>query len=296
MNYKSGFVSVVGRPNVGKSTLINAIFRKKISIVTSKPQTTRHRILGIDTQKYSQVIYIDTPGIHSFNQKKINRIMNKSAINSLQDADVIFFLTEACKWTKSDEMVLSKFKNLQKPIFAILNKVDKIHPKELLFQEMDKMVSRGNFSEVIPLSARRREDVKRLTDLVPGYLNSSVPLFPEDMLTDQSEYFRYAEIIREKLMRLLAKELPYGLTVQLDQLSRDNGGLEIDAIIWVEKDSQKPIVIGKNGSLLKRVGKEARLEIKREVNESVHINLWVKVKNNWSDTSADLVRFGYHIS
>ena len=294
--FRCGFVAVVGRPNVGKSTLINTILSSKVSIVTPKPQTTRHRILGVDSHENYQAIYIDTPGIHRMARKTINRVMNRTAINALVDADLVFFMTEAHCWTKEDKDVLVQLKKVEVPVIAILNKIDKVHPRELLLEALASIGGRHDFAEVIPISARRRDGVARLCKLVPEYLPPSGPLFPDDMITDKSEYFRYAEIIREKLMLVLSQELPYGLTVQIERFVRDKNGAAIHAIVWVEKDSQKGIVVGKGGGLLKKVGRAARVEIKRELGEPTHLELWVKVKNNWADSDKDLARFGYEAS
>jgi GTP-binding protein Era len=291
--FRCGFVAVVGRPNVGKSTLINTILGTKVSIVTPKPQTTRHRILGVDTHDDYQAIYIDTPGIHRDAGKAMNRLMNRTAANALIDADLILFMTEANRWTAEDQDVLERLESVQAPVIALLNKIDKVHPKEVLLEALSTMSARHEFAEVIPISARRREEVGNLCDLVPAYLPPSGPLFPEDMITDRSENFRIAEVVREKLTLALRQEVPYGLTVQIERFVRDDNGIEINAIIWVERDSQKGIVVGKGGSLLKKVGRAARLELKAEFGVPVHIELWVKVKDNWADSEKDLLRLGY---
>jgi len=295
-SFRCGFVAIVGRPNVGKSTLINNILGSKVSIVTPKPQTTRHRILGVDSNENYQAIYIDTPGIHRMTRKAINRVMNRTAINALADADVVFFMTDANCWTREDADVLEQLQNVEVPIIAILNKIDKIHPRNILFEALGNMGERYDFSEVIPISARRRDDVSRLCKLVPDYLPVSEALFPDDMITDQSEYFRCSEIIREKLMDELIQELPYGLTVQIERFEKGKDGALINAVIWVEKNSQKGIVVGKGGRLLKKVGRAARIEINRELSQPTHLELWVKVKDNWADSNQDLLRFGYGAS
>jgi GTP-binding protein Era len=291
--FRAGFIAVVGRPNVGKSTLINTILGSKVSIVTPKPQTTRHRILGVDTHRDYQAIYIDTPGIHRKATKAMNRLMNRTAANALADADLVFFLTEAGRWTDEDQDVLDRLEPVTAPVIAVLNKIDRVHPKEALLDALAVMSARREFAEVVPVSARRPDDVQRLCALVPAYLPESEPLFPEDMLTDRSEPFRIAEIIREKLTLALRQEVPYGLTVQVERMVRDDKGLEIHAVIWVERDSQKGIVVGKGGSVLKRVGRAARLELNDALGARVHLELWVKVKDNWADSEKDLLRLGY---
>ena len=291
--FRAGFIAVVGRPNVGKSTLINTILGSKVSIVTPKPQTTRHRILGVDTRSDYQAIYIDTPGIHRKATKAMNRLMNRTAANALADADLICFLTEADRWTEEDQDVLDRLEAVNVPVIAVLNKIDRVHPKEALLDALAVMSGRREFAEVVPISARRADDVERLCELVPRFLPESEPLFPDDMVTDRSEQFRIAEIIREKLTLALRQEVPYGLTVQVERMAREEQGLEIHAVIWVERDSQKGIVVGKGGSVLKRVGRAARLELNEVLDERVHLELWVKVKDNWADSEKDLLQLGY---
>ena len=291
--FHCGFVAVVGRPNVGKSTLINTILGSKISIVTPKPQTTRHRILGVDSHSGYQVIYIDTPGLHRKAGKAMNRMMNRTAANALMDAEVIMFVTEANRWTVEDQDVLERIQNTSAPVIAVMNKMDKVHPREMLLQAIAEMSARHEFAEVIPISAKLRNNVDRLVELVPGFLPESPPLFPEDMITDRSENFRIAEVVREKLTLALRQEVPYGLTVQVERFERDDNGIAINAIIWIDRDSQKGIVVGKGGKLLKKVGRAARLELKAEYGVPVHLELWVKVKDNWSDNEKELLRLGY---
>jgi GTP-binding protein Era len=291
--FRCGFVAVVGRPNVGKSTLINTILGNKVSIVTPKPQTTRHRILGVDSHENYQAIFVDTPGIHRQANKAMNRLMNRTAANALIDADLIFFMTEAGRWTEEDQDVLERISNTTAPVIALLNKIDKVHPREALLEALAGMSARHGFEEVMPISAIKRDNIDSLVALVPKYLPASDPLFPEDMITDRSDHFRAAEVVREKLTLALRQEIPYGLTVQIERYEHDEKGFVINAIIWVERDSQKGIVVGKGGSLLKKVGRAARLELKEQLGEPVHIELWVKVKDNWADNEGDLMRLGY---
>ena len=291
--FRCGFVAVVGRPNVGKSTLINAILGHKISIVTPKPQTTRHRILAVDSKQDCQVIFVDTPGIHRKAGKVMNRMMNRTAANALIDADVVLFMTEANRWTAEDLDVLKRLEATSVPVIALLNKTDKVHPKEMLLQALAEMAERYEFAEVMPISAKGEDNLDKLVEIIPGFLPESEPLFPEDMITDRSQSFRTAEIIREKLTLCLRQEVPYGLTVQIERYTEDEAGIEIHAIVWVERDSQKGIVIGKNGSVLKKVGRAARLELKAQEGVPVHLELWVKVKDNWADSEKDLLRLGY---
>ncbi len=290
---RCGFVAVVGRPNVGKSTLINVIVGSKVSIVTPKPQTTRHRILAIHTIGECQIVFVDTPGLHRRAAKTMNRMMNRTAASALADADLILFVSEANRWTIEDQDVLGRLKNSQAPVMALLNKIDKIRPKEELLSALSKMSERHSFVEVVPISAKLNDNLDRLLELIPNYLPESPALFPDEMITDRSESFHIAEIIREKLTLLLRQEVPYGLSVQIEQFEEEPGGVSINAIIWVERDSQKGIVVGKGGNVLKKVGRQSRLELRQRLGVPVHLQLWVKVKDNWADSERDLLRLGY---
>lgn len=290
---RCGFVAVVGRPNVGKSTLINAILGSKVSIVTPKPQTTRHRILAVYTRNDSQIIFVDTPGLHRGAAKTINRMMNRVATSALADADLILFVSEANRWTVEDQDVLDRLKKTPVPAIALLNKIDKVHPKEELLAVLSAMSERHTFDEVLPISAKLNDNLDRLVELIPAYLPESPALYPEEMITDRSESFQIAELIREKLTLLLRQEVPYGLTVEIEQMKKEPGGVGINAIIWVERDSQKGIVVGKGGNVLKKVGRSARLELKERLGVPVHLELWVKVKDSWADSEKELLRLGY---
>ena len=292
-DYRCGLVAVIGRPNVGKSTLINAVMGHKVSIVTAKPQTTRHRILAVHTGPDAQIIFVDTPGLHRKAGKAMNRLMNRTAANALADADVILFVTDATHWMPEDDDVLKRLRNAQAPVVAVLNKVDKVHPKEQLLNTIGLMSARHDFVEIVPVSALKQDNLDHLMTLLPSFLPESPPLFPEDMYTDRSKEFHAAEVIREKLTLMLHQELPYGLTVQVERFLDEESGITINAIIWVERDSQKGIVVGKNGSVLKKVGRAARLELKDQLERNVHLELWVKVKSNWADNEADLMNLGY---
>lgn len=290
---RCGFVAVVGRPNVGKSTLINRIMGSKVSIVTAKPQTTRHRILAVHTTDAAQIVFVDTPGLHRQAGKAMNKLMNRAAVNALVDADLVLFLTEATRWTDEDADVLKRIRTARAPAIAVLNKVDNVHPKERLLEALAAMSERHEFADVVPISAQKGSNVDRLTALIPDYLPESPPLFPPEMRTDRSAEFHAAELIREKLTVLLRQELPYGLTVQIERYEKDEGGVLINAIVWVERSSQKGIVVGKQGGVLKKVGKSARLELVEQLGCPVHLELWVKVKENWADSEKDLLSLGY---
>jgi GTP-binding protein Era len=291
--FRCGFVAVVGRPNVGKSTLINALMGRKVSIVTSRPQTTRHRILAVHTSEAVQIVFVDTPGLHRNAGKAMNRLMNRTAASALADADLVLFVVEADRWTEEDGDVLQRVKSAGVPAIALLNKIDLVHPKERLLRAIADLAARHEFQEIIPVSARKRRNLDDLLDAIPPRLPESAALFPAEMQTDRGPEFQAAEIIREKLTVQMHQELPYGLTVQIERYEQEERGIGVHAVIWVERDSQKGIVVGKGGGMLKRIGKEARLEISRNVGQPVHLELWVKVKDNWADSEKDLISLGY---
>ena len=291
--YRSGFVAVVGRPNVGKSTFINAMMGKKVSIVTSRPQTTRHRILAVLTTGDTQIIFVDTPGLHRNAGKAMNRMMNRTAASALVDADLVLFVIEAGRWMEEDEDVMRRVRSAGVPAIALLNKIDDVHPKDKLLRAIDEMSQRHSFAEIIPISARKRDNLDVVLDSIPKHLPESQPLFPAEMQTDRGPEFFSAEIIREKLTVQMRQELPYGLTVQIERYEQEQRGIAIHAVIWVERDSQKGIVVGKGGRMLKKIGKEARLELGQALQQPVHLELWVKVKDNWADSEKDLLSLGY---
>lgn len=291
--YRCGFVAVVGRPNVGKSTLINSIMGSKISIVTAKPQTTRHRILAVHTTKTVQILFVDTPGIHRNSGKAMNKLMNRTAISALMDADLILFVIEASRWTEEDDDVLRRVIKSGIPTIALLNKVDNVHPREALLERLSEMAQRHEFSELMPISAKKGDNLAVLLDAIPPFLPESPALFPEEMRTDRSREFHAAEVVREKLTLMLHQELPYGLTVQIERFEQEKDRIAINAIIWVERDSQKGIVVGKGGSRLKQVGTAARVDLKKQLGQPVHLELWVKVKQNWADSIKDLHSLGF---
>ena len=292
-DFRSGFVAVVGRPNVGKSTLINALMGKKVTIVTSRPQTTRHRILAVRTAEHTQIIFVDTPGLHRNAGKAMNRMMNRTAASALADADLVLFVIEAGRWTEEDDDVLKRVRSAGVPAIALLNKIDEVHPKDRLLQAIDELSQRHSFVEIIPISARKRDNLDVVLGSIPNHLPESPPLFPAETQTDRGPEFFAAEIIREKLTVQMRQELPYGLTVQIERYEQEQRGIGIHAVIWVERDSQKGIVVGKGGRMLKKIGKEARLELAEALQQPVHLELWVKVKDNWADNEKDLMSLGY---
>ena len=293
--FKCGFVSIVGRPNVGKSTLVNSILRNNISIVTRKPQTTRNRILGIYTMPEYQAIFIDTPGIHINEKKTINRVMNKTAINAMMDTNLNLFVCDSSYWSEEDEIVLNQLKNARSPSILLLNKIDLIHPKDKLLELISTLSNKHDFSEVIPIMAKNRDSLKSLLSIIPKFLPNSPQLYESEMITDRSRIFITSEKIREKLILQLNQEIPYGLSVEIDKFSDDAKQITIDAMIWVEKNGQKGIVVGKNGSTLKKIGTSARLDLKNYFKKNIHLNLWVKVKSNWADSKKELIGMGFDI-
>ncbi|MCK4950257.1 MAG: GTPase Era [Gammaproteobacteria bacterium] len=295
---KSGFIALIGRPNVGKSTLLNYMLGQKISITSHKPQTTRHRILGIKTENGVQAIYIDTPGLHSTAKNAMNRYMNKTAKNVLHEVDVVIFLVEAGCWTKEDASVVDKLKQVKAPVVMVVNKVDTVKDKGDLLPFIKDVSGQYEFSEVLPVSAMNGEGVERLEQIVADLLPEGPALYSEEQVTDKTERFMAAELIREKLMRTLRQEIPYSLTVEIENFELDTSGkkeiLNIGAVIWVERPGQKGIVIGKDGENLKSIGKQARIDMEKSFDHKVFLNLWVKVKDGWSDNERILKSLGYN--
>lgn len=290
---KCGFVAIVGRPNVGKSTLLNRILGQKISITSRKPQTTRHRILGIKTAGDAQVIYVDTPGLHKPEGRAINRYMIRTASQSLIDADVVVFVIEAGRWSGEDDMVLEQIKQAGLPTILVLNKIDRVANKEELLPRLAELANKWQFTHLVPLSAQSGANIGDLEKAVTELLPEGEPIFPPDQITNRSERFLAAEIVREKLTRHLGQELPYAVTVEIEQFKEEKGMYDIAAVIWVERDSQKAIVIGKKGEMLKRVGTEARQDMERLFGIKVYLQLWAKVKEGWTDDARALRNLGY---
>lgn len=293
--YRCGFAAIVGRPNVGKSTLLNALLQRKVSIVSPKPQTTRHRILGILTRPEEQIIFVDTPGIHSGARRAMNRHMNRAALASLADADINLFVVEALIWSEEDQRVLEALQQEKRPIILVLSKVDKVTPRERLLPFIQELNRRAEFVEVVPLSALKKSNLEQLPSIIAKHLPLSPPHFPLDQVTDRSPEFQAAEIVREKLTLRLREELPYGLTVALEQFKEEDGRLLVNAVIWVERTGQKAIVIGQGGLQLKEVGRSARIEMSNLFLRPVHLEMWVKVKENWSDNEMALKQLGYEM-
>ncbi len=293
--HRCGYVAVVGRPNVGKSTLVNALVGTKVSIVTRRAQTTRHRITGVAGSPRAQLLFLDTPGLHSGRGRALNRAMNRAAVSALADADVVAVVVEAGRWAEGDDRVLEAVRGAGRPAILVVNKVDRVRPRERLLPYIQSVAGKADFSEIVPVSARTGSNLDRLREVLEASMPEGPPLFPAGQVSDRDEAFHVAETIREKLMRRLHEELPYGLTVEVNRLERDaEGRITVDAVVWVERERHKAIVIGARGEMLKNVGRSARLELKERFGAPVHLTLWVKVREGWADSEADLKRFGYY--
>jgi GTP-binding protein Era len=291
--FRSGFAALVGRPNVGKSTLLNALAGEKLSIVTPRPQTTRHRILGIVNLPQAQIAFVDTPGLHRGETRALNRAMNRAASSALSDADLCVFVVEALRWTQEDGFVLERIVQSGRPAMAVVNKVDGVHPKERLLPYIAELSARHTFIEVVPISALKSDNIEALTKAISVHLPLAPPMFPPEDKTDRSESFRIAESIREKLTLELNQEVPYGIAVEVERVADgEDGQVDVDATIWVDREGQKPIVIGPKGERLKRVGRSARLELNRLLGRRLHLTLWVKVRENWADNARSLKQLG----
>ena len=299
---RCGYVALVGRPNVGKSTLLNHLLEQKISITSRKPQTTRHNILGIKTTDDAQIIFVDTPGQHEHDKRAINRYMNRIATQALNTVDLVVFIVDRLKWTAEDDLVLTRLKAAQQqaieagrkvtPIIVAINKIDRLPDKDLLLPHINHIQEQID-AQVVPVSALLGYNLEHLEELLVQRLPEAENFYPEDQVTDRSQRFLVAEIIREKIIRQLGEEVPYASTVGIENFKVTDKVIHIDALILVERDGQKPILIGHKGSRLKRIGSDARKDIERLVEAKVMLNLWVKVKSNWSDDDRMLLSLGY---
>jgi GTP-binding protein Era len=293
MNERSGYVAIIGRPNVGKSTLLNYILGQKLSITSRKPQTTRHKIMGIKTENDVQVVYVDTPGMHENHDKALNRYMNKAAQSAVKDVDVIVFMIDRTKWTSEDELVLKSLQYVKCPVILAVNKVDFLADKEALLPTLQKLDAKGNFAHIVPMSAKTGHNVDRLENIITSFISQGVHLFPEDQITDRSSRFLAAELVREKIMRQLGDELPYSMTVEIEEFRYEDSLLVISAAILIDRQSQKHIIIGEKGSRLKQIGRDARLDMEEMFECKVMLNTWVKVKSGWADSERALKSLGY---
>ncbi|MEZ8193309.1 GTPase Era [Vibrio cortegadensis] len=294
-NQHCGFIAIVGRPNVGKSTLLNHILGQKISITSRKPQTTRHRIMGVETEGDYQAIYVDTPGLHIEEKRAINRLMNRAANSSLSDVNLVFFLVDGTHWTEDDEMVLNKLKKTDFPVVLCINKVDNVQDRNDVMHHMQAVSEKMDFLDVVPISAKNGKNIDVLRKHVHEHLPKATHHFPEEYVTDRSQRFMASEIIREKLMRFTGDELPYSVTVEIERFdyNPDNDGFHINALILVERTGQKKMVIGKAGEKIKTIGREARLDMEELFGRKVYLETWVKVKSGWADDERALRSLGY---
>ncbi len=291
---KCGYVALVGRPNVGKSTLMNHILGQKISITSRKPQTTRHRILGINTTEQGQVIYMDTPGMHQNEKKALNRYLNRTADTTLLGVDVVVWLIDSLSFQNHDETIIRKLKHAGLPVILAVNKVDRIKEKQdilAFFAEAQKLFP---FVDLMPISALKKTNLQNLEQTILNLLPEGGLVYPEDQITNRPERFLAAEIVREKLTRRLGDELPYAITVEIERYQELERITKIYAIVWVERSTQKNIVIGKQGEMLKKIGIDARQDIEKLIDQKVFLQIWVKVKKGWSDNERSLRSLGFN--
>lgn len=292
-NHRAGYAALVGRPNVGKSSLLNRLLGQKLAITSHKPQTTRHRILGVNSLPSGQIIYVDTPGIHKRGGKAMNRYLNRTAHTALVDVDLVVFVVEVSHWTEEDEMVLQWIQQSSLPVLLVLNKIDTIAQREELLPILAETSARTGIKEVIPVSAHKGDNCdvleRRILELLPEGEN----IFPEDQVSDRPERFFASELIREQVTKRYHEELPYAVSIEIEQFEEGDGLYKIGAIIWVERQNQKGILVGKGGAALKATATEARKELESFFQQKVYLRLWVKVKKSWSSDQASLVRLGY---
>jgi GTP-binding protein Era len=293
VTYRAGHVALVGRPNVGKSTLLNYLLGQKLAITSHKPQTTRHSILGISTVEGGQIVYLDTPGIHQRGNKAMNRYLNRTATSTLSGVDLAVFIVDSDHWTDEDEMVLQRINNSGIPAILVVNKIDTIHQREALLPLLSELTERTGLTTVVPVSARTGDNCDHLQQVILELLPEGENFYPEDQITDRPERFFAAELIREQITRRYHKELPYSATVEIEEFDVQPHIYRIGAIIWVERDNQKGILVGKGGLALKETATEARRQLERFFQTKVYLRLWVKVKKSWSADQASLSRLGY---
>ncbi|WNK21496.1 GTPase Era [Halomonas piscis] len=298
MTQTCGFAAIVGRPNVGKSTLMNRILGQKVSITSRRPQTTRHQVMGIKTEGQAQCIYVDTPGMHIMSRdrnKAINRFMNQAAGRALRDVDCVVFIIDRTRWSDEDQAVLERLENVTAPVILAVNKVDRLQDKGELLPWLESVGARRDFAAIVPISAKHGTNVEALEGEVMSRLPESVHYFPDDQITDRSLRFMAAELVREKITRQLGDELPYQMTVEIEEFREAGNVTHISALILVERQGQKVILIGDRGERIKSIGRDARLDIERVLDGKVMLNLWVKIKRGWSDDSRALKSLGYDL-
>lgn len=293
MTTRCGYVAIVGRPNVGKSTLLNHLLGQKLSITSRKPQTTRHNLLGIKTNEDTQYLFVDTPGLHQGHKKALNRYMNHAVTTAIRDVDVIVFVVDKLQWFAEDDLVAKRLQNSNIPVVVAVNKVDQIEEKQTLLPHLQRLLDTLKIQDVVPISALQNQNLDRLLDVIRAYLPERDHFFPEDQLTDKSSRFLAAELIREKITRQLGDELPYQMTVEIESFKQDENIIHIDALILVERDGQKRILIGDKGARIKQIGQQARQEMETLFDQKVMLKTWVKVKFGWSDDERALRSLGY---
>jgi GTP-binding protein Era len=293
MTFRCGHVGIVGRPNVGKSTLLNTLIGQKISITAPKPQTTRHSLIGVKTLPEAQILYVDTPGLHKDTGRAMSRVLNRAAQGILEGVDVLVFVIEGMRWTEEDAAVLDRIEHANVPVILAVNKVDLTPDKEELLPFLQSVAEFYPFAEIIPISARRSSNLARLEAAVAERLPEGEAMYDEDTMTTSSSRFMAAEFIREQITRLSHEEVPYGVTVEIENYAIDGKMIRIDALIWVEREGQKGILIGKDGEMLKEIGRRARINIENLQGMKVFLRLWVKVKGGWSDDERALRALGY---
>jgi len=291
---RCGYVAIVGRPNVGKSTLLNHLMGFKLSITSRKPQTTRHNVLGILTESKSQIVFVDTPGMHSQQDKALNRYMNKAAGTAVRDVDAIVFVVDRDKWSDGDELVAGRVFGSNIPVIVAVNKMDRIEDKKSLLPYLETLSKRFPQAEIVPMAALQGQNLDQLKNLIERYLPQNPFFYPEDQVTDRSQRFIASEIVREKITRQLGDELPYEITVEIEEWRREGAVIHISALILVERKGQKKILIGDAGQRIKKIGQQARLDMENLFESKVMLNLWVKVKAGWSDDERALKSLGYN--
>ena len=295
MTNKFGFVSLSGRTNVGKSTLLNSFFQKKITITSRKPQTTRNRILGILSEENSQIVFLDTPGVHLGYKRQLNKVMNKLASQCYEEVDLVLFLIDRTKWQQEEDKILESLRNLNKPVVLVINKIDRLKEKSKLYAFIDEISKKFNFLAIIPISALRKDNVLELKKIIQDNLELGPSHFPENEITEFSDAFYISEIIREKAINRLGDELPYRINVVIEKINEHKKLKTIYAAIITESKSQKGIILGKQGSMIKAIGTASRKELEKEFSKKVNLQLWVKANKNWTNDVNKLKKFGFGV-
>ncbi len=295
MTNKFGFVSLSGRTNVGKSTLLNSFFQKKITITSRKPQTTRNRILGILSEENSQIVFLDTPGVHLGYKRQLNKVMNKLASQCYEEVDLVLFLIDRTKWQQEEDKILESLRNLNKPVVLVINKIDRLKEKSKLYAFIDEISKKFNFLAIIPISALRKDNLLELKNIIQNNLEIGPSHFPENEITEFSDAFYISEIIREKAINRLGDELPYRINVVIEKINEHKKLKTIYAAIITESKSQKGIILGKQGSMIKAIGTASRKELEKEFSKKVNLQLWVKANKNWTNDVNKLKKFGFGV-